>query len=194
MTTRLFSSSAFLVLVLVAAAAPAAAQRATLAGQLGVTFQTETAPVFAAEVGVGLVPGVSIYGTIGRMNDVLPEGVADALDALDPVVTISMPATYGMAGVRIAAPTGPIRPYGVGGVGFARFSADLEVFGFDITNLVEDQIGFELSTNQFAWELGGGVMVSLGSNAFLDAGYRYMRVNVADFDVSRVYGGLGVRF
>ena len=131
MTTRLFSSSAFLVLFLVAAAAPAAAQRATLAGQLGVTFQTETAPVFAAEVGVGLVPGVSIYGTIGRMNDVLPEGVADALDALDPIVTISMPATYGMAGVRIAAPAGPIRPYGVGGVGFARFSADLEVFGFD---------------------------------------------------------------
>lgn len=193
MTTRL-SSSVLFALFLAAFASPAAAQRATLAGQLGVTFQTETAPVFAGEVGIGLVPGVSIYGTFGRMNDVLPSGVADALDGLDPVVTIAMPATYGMGGVRIAAPTGPIRPYGVAGVGFARFSADVEVFGFDITNLVEDQIGFELSTNQFAYELGGGVLFSLGSNAFLDAGYRYMRVSVADFDVSRVYGGVGVRF
>ena len=193
MTIRI-ASSVILALILTAVASPAAAQRATLAGQLGVTFQTETAPVFAGEVGIGLVPGVSIYGTFGRMQDVTPSEVADVFDALDPIVDVSMPATYGMAGVRVALPAGPIRPYGVGGVGFARFSADLEVFGFDITNLVEDQIGFELSTNQFAYELGGGVMFSLGSNAFLDAGYRYMRVSVADFDVSRVYGGVGVRF
>jgi len=193
LTTR-FSSRVFFVLFLAAVASPAAAQRLTLAGQLGTTVQGASAPVFAGEVGIGLLPGASIYGTFGRMNDALPSEVADVFGGLDPIVDVSMPATYGMGGLRIALPAGPIRPYGVGGIGFARFSANVEVFGFDITNLVEDEIGFELSTNQFAWELGGGVMVSLGSNAFLDAGYRYMRVNVADFDISRVYGGLGVRF
>lgn len=183
------------VAILAAFAAPASAQRATLAGQFGTTFQTETAPVFAGELGIGLVPGLSIYGTLGRMQDVMPAGVADVLDGLDGFVDFSIPAVYGMGGVRVGVPAGPVRPYGLAGIGFARLSASLEVFGFDVTPIIEDQIGFELDTNQRAYELGGGVMFSLGPNAFLDAGYRYMRINsIVDLDVSRVYGGLGVRF
>src|SRR5690606_11136659 len=69
----------FIVAPLAAFAAPASAQRATLTGQFGTTFQTETAPVFAGEIGVGLVPGVSIYGTLGRMQDVMPNSVVDLI-------------------------------------------------------------------------------------------------------------------
>ena len=189
------STCVVIVTLLAAFAAPASAQRATLAGQFGTTFQTETAPVFAGELGVGLVPGVSIYGTLGRMQDVMPNSVADVIGNIGGFVDFSIPATYGIGGVRVGVPAGPIRPYGVAGVGFARLSASVEVLGFDVTDLIENQIGLELDTNQMAYELGGGVMFSLGSNAFLDAGYRYMRINsLVDLDVSRVYGGLGVRF
>jgi hypothetical protein len=187
--------SVLLSSLLFAFSAPAAAQRLTIAGQVGTTFQIETAPVFAGEVGIGLVPGVSIYGTLGRMQDVTPSGVADLLDGLGDFVDFSIPAVYGVGGVRVGLPVGVVRPYGVAGIGFARLSANAEVLGFDVTNLIEDQIGLELETNELAYELGGGVMFSLGPNAFLDAGYRYMRINsLVDFDVSRVYGGLGVRF
>lgn len=179
---------------LIGVAAPASAQNLTLAGQFGTTFQSETAPVFAAEVGIGLIPGLSLYGTFGRMQDVTPGDVANVFDALNPVVDVSIPALYGIGGIRIAAPAGPIRPYGVAGVGFARLSADVDVFGIDITNLIEDQIGFGLDANELAYELGGGLMFSVGPAAFVDAGYRYMRLNASGFDVSRVYGGIGLRF
>jgi hypothetical protein len=183
------------VFILAGASAPALAQRASLAGQVGVTFQSAKAPVFAGELGLGLLPAISIYGTVGRMQDVAPSEVADALDGLGDIVDANVRATYGIGGVRVALPTGILRPYGVAGVGMARLSANFEVFGFDLTNLIEDSIGFELDTNQFAYELGGGVLLSVAPNVFVDAGYRYMRIaNSGNLDVSRAYAGLGLRF
>jgi opacity protein-like surface antigen len=51
-----------------------------------------------------------------------------------------------------------------------------------------------LTTNEFAFELGGGLMIPVGARGFVDAGYRYTRINGPDINVSRVYGGFGVRF
>jgi hypothetical protein len=175
-------------------AAPAAAQSATVAGQVGATFQSEVAPVFAAEVGVPVAPAVSIYGTFGRMQDAMPNDVQDLLDFFDTGIEASIPAFYGIGGVRVGVPAGPVQPYGVFGAGFARLSADIEVGGVDVTDLAEDELGFDLSSTEFAFELGGGVMLPVGERAFVDAGYRYMRITDVDFNVSRIYGGFGVRF
>jgi opacity protein-like surface antigen len=99
-----------------------------------------------------------------------------------------------MGGIRAGAPKGAIRPYGVFGAGVAHLSGSFEYRGRNITSLVEDEIGGSLTSNELAFELGAGVMIPAGSSAFVDAGYRYTRINGADINVSRVYGGIGVRF
>lgn len=188
-----FSIGALAFSLVGALAAPAAAQGPSVAGQFGVTFQSETAPVFGAEVDVPVAPAVSIYGTIGRMQDAMPGEIHDFLDDFAPGFDASIPTVYGIGGVRVGVPAGPVRPYGVFGAGFARLSADIEVLGVDITDEVEDAFG-DLSSTEFAFEVGGGVTVPVGERTFVDAGYRYMRVTDVDVNVSRIYGGFGFRF
>lgn len=168
--------------------------RGFVAGQVGVSFQSETAPVFAGEFGGNIVPSVAIYGTVGRMQDALPNDIQDVLDLISAGIDASIPTFYGMGGVRAGAPTGPVRPYGVFGVGIAHLSAKIEYLGRNITSLIEDELGESLTSNELAFEFGGGVMIPAGSKGFVDAGFRYTRINGADINVSRVYGGFGVRF
>jgi Outer membrane protein beta-barrel domain len=196
MTHRLPTLPVALVLFsLVAAAPPAAAQgRGTVAGQVGVTFQSETAAVFGGEFGVAVAPMVHIYGAVGRMQDALPNDIQDVIDLIDDRVDLSLPTFYAMGGVRAVMPSGPARPYVVFGAGLAHVGLTAEFNGIDITDDVEDAIDEDLTTNEFAFELGGGLMIPVGARGFVDAGYRYTRINGADINVSRVYGGFGVRF
>lgn len=180
---------------LVAAVRPVAAQdRGTVAGQVGVTFQSETAAVFGGEFGVAVAPMLHIYGTVGRMQDALPNDIQDVIDLIDDRVNLSLPAVYAMGGARAIMPSGPARPYVVFGAGLAYVGLRAEFNGIDITDDVEDELGEDLTTSEFAFELGGGLMIPAGSRAFVDAGYRYTRINGVDINVSRVYGGFGVRF
>lgn len=173
-----------------------AQERVTVAGQVGVTFQAETAPVLAGEVGVNIAPFLQIYGTLGRMHDTLPSELQDVIDFFDSRLDISIPTLYGIGGVRAMVPAGPVRPYGIFGAGFARLSGKIEFDGEDVTDEVSDLAGLDdddLRSTEFAFELGGGAMIPLGA-VFVDAGYRYMRITGVDLNVSRVYGGVGVRF
>lgn len=171
-----------------------AQDRGFAAGLAGVTFQSETATVFSGEFGANVTPVVAVYGTVGRMQDAMPNDIQDVLDLFDLGVDASIPALFVMGGVRAGAPTGPIRPYGVFGVGITHLSASFEFLGENITSLVEDELGESLTSNEFSFELGAGVMIPVASKAFVDAGYRYTRINGVDINVSRVYGGVGVRF
>jgi hypothetical protein len=181
--------------LLACASSPSAAQdRGYVGGQVGVTFQSETAVFFGGEVGVNVAPAVQVYGVFGRMQDVLPSDLQDAIDAFagDVTVDASIPAFFGLGGVRVIAPSGAIRPYALGGIGFARLNAKVEVLGLDITDALFDD--GELSSTELMFEVGGGVMIPLGA-AYIDAGYRFGRIATEEsIDVSRVYGGLGVRF
>jgi hypothetical protein len=195
-TQRVIASSlTTMLLALLALPSLSFAQdRGFVSGQVGVAFQSETAPVFAGELGGNIVPSVAIYGTVGRIQDALPNDIQDFLDLISTGIDASLPTFYGMGGVRAGAPTGSIRPYGVFGVGIAHLSANIEYLDRDITALVEDEIGESLTSNELAFELGGGVMIPVASKGFVDAGFRYTRINGADINVSRVYGGFGMRF
>jgi hypothetical protein len=188
------SISAAALLFLVLPSTSLAQDRGFAAAHLGVTFQSETAAVFGGEFGANIIPGVAVYGTGGRMQDAMPNDIQDLLDLFGTDIEASIPAFYVMGGVKAGAPTGPIRPYGVFGAGFAHLAANFEFRGRDITSLIEDEIGESLTTNEFAFEIGAGVMIPIGAGAFFDGGYRYTRINGADINVSRVFGGVGVRF
>lgn len=196
MTHRLFASAAVaaLFVLFLIPSSSSAQDRGFVSGQAGVSFQSETATVFAGEFGVNVAPAVAVYGTVGRMQDALPNDIQDLLDLLDVGIDASVPALFVMGGVRAGAPTGPIRPYVVFGAGVTHLNASFEYLGRNITSLVEDELGESLTSNEFSFELGGGVTIPVASKAFADAGYRYTRINGADINVSRVYGGFGVRF
>lgn len=191
-----FGAPLALVLGLIAfSVAPASAQdRGSVAGQFGVTFQSETAPVFAGEVSFNVAPLIQVYGTVGRMQDALPSDFQDVVDFIDPRIDASLPTTYLLGGVRAIFPVGAVRPYGLFGVGMAHLSGDFEFNGQDITDDVEFELGEDLSSNEFAFELGGGVLFDVTPSVFIDGGYRYMRITGADLNVSRVYGGVGFKF
>lgn len=195
MTRRLLAMSIAVALFNLFAVIPTAAQdRGTAAGHVGVTFQSETAAVFGGEFGVAIVPMLHIYGAVGRMQDALPNDIQDFIDLIDDRINASLPALYVMGGVRAIAPSGPVRPYVMFGAGFAHLEGKFEFNGRDVTDEVEEELELELSSNEFAFELGGGLMIPVGGSAFVDSGYRYTRINGADINVSRVYGGFGVRF
>ncbi len=185
----------YLFAALIFIAAPVSAQdRGSIAGHVGVTFQSETATVFAGEFTARVAPLVEVYGTVGRMQDAMPSVIQDVIDVFDTGLNASMPALYGVSGVRVGLSTGSARPYVLAGAGIAHLGGTFEYLGQDITGLVEDELGFSLTSNEFAFELGGGVIIPAGSRGFVDAGYRYMRITGADMNTSRVYGGVGIRF
>lgn len=178
------------------AARPAAAQdHGSLAGQAGLTFHSsDTAPFVAGELGINATPAVQFYVNVGRMQDILPRGVQDAIDLVAggrDALDVSVRAFYGVGGLRIQAPRGGLRPYVLGGIGFANVDGNVKLLGIDITDRVATD--GELSSTELLYELGGGFTIPIGS-AFFDAGYRFGRINSLDINVSRAYGGVGIRF
>lgn len=194
MINRLLTLPIAAALLFVFVSSSAAQDRGFVSGLAGVTFQSETATVFSGEFGANVAPMVAVYGTVGRMQDAMPNDIQDVIDLLGVGIDASIPALFVMGGVRAGAPTGPIRPYVVLGAGVTHLNASFEYLGRNITSLVEDELGESLTSNEFSFELGGGVTLPVGSKGFVDAGYRYTRINGADINVSRVYGGFGVRF
>jgi len=55
-------------------------------------------------------------------------------------VDYRFPAYVGMGGVKVIAPTGTLRPYGLGGFGYGRVKGTVSVEGDDVTELL-DEIG-----------------------------------------------------
>jgi opacity protein-like surface antigen len=114
----------------------------------------------------------------------------------DDVVLGSNSVLTWMNNVLIGVPIGGqhgfgVRPFVAGGIGLIRRRAE---FASDL---------IELSSNDFAWDFGGGVMVFFGNNFGIRGDYRYYRnfsEDDEDFDVgeqfnfSRVSGAVVFRF
>jgi opacity protein-like surface antigen len=205
-TTLLTSSLFAIVLLFSGASAHAQDIRGFVGGQFGATFGTEAAPFFAGEVGANVTRDLQIYGTVGRMNNVLPSSIQDDLDAAAAVISIlyrasvdldaTAPAFFGIGGVRYLVPTGTAaRPYALGGVGFSSVTVNAKVAVNGVTlDLAEAGYLDDERFNKLAFEFGGGVFVPFG-RTYLDVGYRFMKlVDAEDINISRAYAGFGVTF
>jgi opacity protein-like surface antigen len=197
-THRPILSVAVVVFSLIAFASSASAQDSGFfAGHAGVTFQTATGASVGAEGGVNAGRMLRLFGSINWFQDITPSDVQDQLDDFGLNIDVTTPTTTFMGGVRVGPGDGPFRPYAVAAAGMAHVTGKFEVDGRDVTDEIEDDIGEPLSSNEFVFEFGGGVEIRVGEKVFIDTGYRYMRISADEgegVNVSRVYGGLGLRF
>src|SRR4051812_27892013 len=116
--------------IVVLGASQASAQEPSrwITGQTGFTTGT-SAWLLGGEAGARVNPIVGIYGSFGRMADAAPNGLNDALTAAGSAVAVTMPTLYGVGGVKLYAPGNRVKPYGLGGLGFARMTAKYTVSG-----------------------------------------------------------------
>jgi hypothetical protein len=190
-------------------AAPALAQ-VQLQGLAGMTDAAERAPFYGAALGIKLsFLEIDLEG--GRMNNVLPSGVLDALHQLEqqnnlPVQAIArVPATYGLGQVRVIGPHGFIKPFVGGGLGVAHLEPqiDISVQGIDLGN-VFGLTSFQ-SQNKTLGLVSAGLRFDFGPANF-EGGYRYI-VIFSQFQpstntssdkvlthVNTIYGAIAVRF
>lgn len=195
------------VMCVLAASAAQAQEKGYVQGVGGLTFQSEVSGLFGGEFGVNVHPSVQIYGQVGRMLNILPKSVQDDLDDAAQELTFftgdrwefdgKVPATYFGGGIKVLVPTGSaVRPYILGGVGMANMKASIKEI--DLGEIVDDLVdeGYldedDVRGTQFAFELGGGLVIPVGARLQVDAGYRFMRIS--EVNVSRFVGGFGVRF
>jgi opacity protein-like surface antigen len=172
----------------------------------GLTFQAEVATVVGAEAGVAVGRGFVVYAQGGRLFDVLPQFVRDDLDEGARTLTeltgrrwqfdARIPATYVGGGVKYFFPLRMrLRPYALGGVGAVRYKGSLrEVELGDVLDLavsfglVDDE---DVEGTEGAYEIGGGVAIPV-DRLQIDLAYRLM--NVRGVNISRLAGGIGIRF
>jgi opacity protein-like surface antigen len=214
---RALSLSIALVVVLVPGVVAAQTpERGFVQGIGGLTFGTETAPVFGGGFGVNLGPNFQITGEFGTMRNILPTWVQDDLDdgaaaieelvhflvgqRVDVGIDASAPAFYGMGGGRfIASTAGTARPYVGASVGFANVSPEvrLELEGEDVTDEAIDD-GFIDRMGSFTdllLAVGGGVNIAVSESVAIDVGYNFTRIFANQgINVHRVAAGVGYRF
>ena len=203
---RVFTLASFAAFL---SAAPALAQL-QLQGLGGMTDSAERAPFYGAALGIK-VSFIEIDLEGGRMNNVLPSGVLDALHQLEqqnnlPVQAIArVPATYGLGQVRIIGPHGFFKPFIGAGLGVAHLEpqVDVSVQGIDLGNV------FGLTSFQPQNETMGLVSAGLRFDfgpANIEGGYRYI-VIFSEFQpstntnndkvlthVNTIYAALAIRF
>lgn len=161
------------------------------------------------ETGVRIAPHLMIFGNVGKFGN-LQTSLQPQIDAattslatdqgLDVSGTATVPAWYGSTGLRASVPMhGPVSPYVLGGIGFARLSptaqftfgsgalpdGSIPSLGADVTSQVEATGIFTQppASTQMLWTAGGGAEIGMGSHLALDAGYRYTHIN-ADTNIS----------
>jgi hypothetical protein len=199
-------------------AGPAAAQdRGFVQGIAGVTFGTEASSVIAGGVVIPVTPRFHIVGEIGRLQNIASKAVREDAervehaieDAFPPgeefdiVSDVTSPAFYAMAGGRVVAPSGRVRPFVGARAGFARVSPDIRLsFALDGSDVTEQAIdaGFltadsTASTTSVLTGVGGGVTLDAGPSVSVEIGYTWLRVfSDPATNLSRAYAAIGFRF
>ncbi len=156
----------------------------------------------SVEGGVRIAPHVMVFGNVGRFanlqSDLQPtlDAAAASLAANQGLGVVgggSLPATYGVGGLRVEIPThSRVLPYVLGGVGVAHLSPQPQftflsgvlpdgstpATGTDVTTSITTTGLFTTpaSDNSFMLMLGGGVQVPVARHWSVDAGYRYSRI------------------
>lgn len=195
--------------VLAAASVQAqSAERGSVYVRGGLTFGTETSSVVAGGAAFNVTPAIQVFGEVGRAQNVMPSSFKDDLDTaisalsvyygVPMTMDIKVPAFYGLGGVRYVVPVaGKVHPFVEGGLGVASLSYDIEakVMGVDVSEDVEDAMDLS-SESKLLIAIGGGVSADLTASLQLDAGYRFMHVNVDEptINTSAIYAGLRYKF
>ena len=178
------------------------------------------------EGGIRIAPHVMVFGNLGHYANLQGE-LQPTLDAttaslatsqgLGVTTTGSLPATYGIGGVRLELPIGKhLMPYVLGGVGVARLTPTATLsyqsgflpdgstpdVGTDITSTVTSAGVFTApaASRALMTTLGGGVQVPVTQHWIIDAGYRYARVaadttlSASPLNTNGMAFGFGYRF
>jgi opacity protein-like surface antigen len=209
-TMKRFMVIVFVIGLLMSAGQASAQERGFIRGLGGVTVGTaETDAIYSGSVGVNIGPVVQIVGEVGRMQNVLSKDLqADLNDFADFIsgqsganvrIDVTVPALYATGGVRINAPSGKVRPFVEGSVGFARltFNVKAAVAGIDISDEVkESAVGDDDNETDLLISLGGGVSIPIASATAVEIGYRYGRVLVEDsgLNTNTAYGAISFKF
>ena len=125
------------------------------------------APLIGAEVGGQVAPFLQAFGSVDWHRDISPSFVDDIGELVsyivDADVNYRFPTFTGVGGLKVIAPRGTIRPYGLGGLGYGRVNGTVEVEGEDVTELL-DNFGVldrdDISFNKMLFEVGGGISIS----------------------------------
>ena len=147
--------------------------RGYVIGRSGMTFGTRTAPLIGAEVGGQIAPFLQAFGSVDWHRDISPSFVDDIGEfvsyIVDADVNYRFPTFTGVGGLKVIAPRGTIRPYGLGGLGYGRVNGTVEVEGEDVTELF-DEFGFldrdDISFNKMLFEVGGGISIVERSDVY----------------------------
>jgi len=178
------------------------------------------------EGGVRIAPHVMVFGSVGHFGN-LQADLQPSLDATTAALAAnqgvavtasgSLPATYGLGGLRVEVPTGSrVLPYVLGGIGVARLNPSPQLsfssgimpdgstpdVGTDVTSTLAADGDFTTpqSSNARMLMLGGGVQIPLAHHWAVDAGYRYARLaadtslSAAPLNTNGMAFGFGYRF
>ena len=134
--------------------------------------------------------GVSV-GSVGVIG--FEEELAYAKDFFGKSPTGSSSVMTLMSNLLIAPGFGPVHPYVLGGAGLMRAHTD-----FSLSPLLN------LTDNQFAWDVGGGVMVFAGHvgvrgdirhfHSFQDTGFLGLLASDSKLDFGRASGAIVLKF
>ena len=178
------------------------------------------------EGGIRVAPHVMVFGNLGRFGnlqgDLQPTLAATTASlatnqGLGVTSTGTLPATYGLGGVRLEMPIGShLMPYVLGGIGIARLNPSAHItyssgimpdgstpnVGTDITTQIVTTGAFTNPPSSTArlTTFGAGVQVPLAQHWVVDAGYRYSRIaadttlSASPLNTNGMTFGFGYRF
>jgi opacity protein-like surface antigen len=178
------------------------------------------------EGGVRIAPHVMVFGNIGRFGN-LQGDLQPTLDATTAALAAnqglgvtgggSLPAWYGVTGLRVEIPTQTrVLPYVLGGVGLARLNPQAQftfssgilpdgstpAVGTDVTTAITSPGIFTppAADTAFMFTLGGGVQIPVAPHWVADAAYRFSRIsadttlNTLPLTTNGMTFGFGYRF
>jgi hypothetical protein len=190
----------------IASAQTSAAQPRWFVGGLGgVTFGTVSDGAFAGQAGITITKDLFAIAEVGRMQNVLPSDLRDELDdlikqaELEFGVPITLeygaPATYFFGGIRWVPQGRTVAPFLEAGAGVGHITlsfSKVEIFGIDVTDELEEELGAEETTTEFLLAIGGGINARLSPSLSIDAGYRFTRIATDDpaINTSMIYAAL----
>jgi opacity protein-like surface antigen len=154
------------------------------------------------EGGVRVLPHVKVFADLGRFSNLQSElqptldNTTNALSTSQGLALAgggSIPAWYGLGGVRVDVPAGSrVLPFVLGGVGMARLNptpqflftggtlpdGTVPVSGTDVTSTIVSSGLFTTppSSNALMLTVGGGVQVPVASRWAVEVGYRYSHI------------------
>jgi len=178
------------------------------------------------EGGVRIAPHVKLFGNVGRFSnlqaDLQPtlDSATTALSANQGLAVIgggTLPAWYGVGGLRVEVPTrSRVVPYAFGGFGVARLSPKPQFtfssgpmpdgstvdVGTDVTSAIVTAGDFTTPPGSTAsmFTLGGGAQVLVAPHWTVETGYRYARIaadstlSTSPLNANGMTFGFGYRF